>query len=309
MLKFLLSPPNNPPDMREELKDRELSFTEMAKIVGEKWQLLPTEEREHYEQHASAAKEKYQAGMAEYKKTEQYAQYQEYLSMFRAKNEPGKTTGGDVGKVPRMSHETSTETQSSNDMSNWSNTSPYTMSAPSPVTSQYFTQSSVQLPSSTSLTRSSNSNYFPPPAVRPTTQRPPSPLSSPTKPPPPKSAPSIHHHPRVPAHHSESILHAPVSLNENDRSHSTGSESDSFAARVPNAGHSDSRSHRILPTPVPSNSVSAPAALESRPPLAGSKREQGGKATHRSGTGSLEALLRAGELVAARDADASGGAS
>ena len=76
--------------MREQLKEQELSFTELAKIVGEKWQVLRAEEREQYEQRAAASKERYQAEMAAYKKTELYAQYQDYLLDFKAKNEPEK---------------------------------------------------------------------------------------------------------------------------------------------------------------------------------------------------------------------------
>lgn len=74
--------------MREELKPQELSFTEIAKVVGERWQVLQPEVREAYERQAQAAKEKYYAELAEYKKTPAYAQYQEYLADFKAKHNP-----------------------------------------------------------------------------------------------------------------------------------------------------------------------------------------------------------------------------
>lgn len=71
--------------MRDQLKGQDLSFTEIAKIVGERWQVLSTQEKEPCERQAQAMKEKYYADLTEYKKTPQYSQYQEYLSEFKAK--------------------------------------------------------------------------------------------------------------------------------------------------------------------------------------------------------------------------------
>lgn len=72
--------------MRESLKGQDLSFTEIAKVVGERWQVLPAEEREGCERQANGAKEKYYAELAEYKKTPQYEAYQKYLEDFKAKH-------------------------------------------------------------------------------------------------------------------------------------------------------------------------------------------------------------------------------
>ena len=59
--------------------------------MGERWQVLPAEEREACERQANSAKEKYYAGLAEYKKTSQYEAYQKYLEEFKAKhNAPTK---------------------------------------------------------------------------------------------------------------------------------------------------------------------------------------------------------------------------
>ncbi|KAF2456635.1 hypothetical protein BDY21DRAFT_386116 [Lineolata rhizophorae] len=79
--------------VREQLRGQELSFTEIAKIVGERWQVLPPEEREACDKQAATAKERYYAELAEYKKTPQYAKYQEYLADFRAKH--GHTQAGE----------------------------------------------------------------------------------------------------------------------------------------------------------------------------------------------------------------------
>lgn len=73
-------------EVRETLKGQDLSFTEIAKVVGERWQVLPAEAREACESQANGAKEKYYAMLAEYKKTPQYEAYQKYLEEFKAKH-------------------------------------------------------------------------------------------------------------------------------------------------------------------------------------------------------------------------------
>ncbi|KAK3395850.1 hypothetical protein B0T20DRAFT_487401 [Sordaria brevicollis] len=72
--------------MREDLKGRNLSFTEIAKLVGENWQNLTPAEKEPYESKAQAYKEKYHAELAEYKKTTEYQKYMQYLADFKAKH-------------------------------------------------------------------------------------------------------------------------------------------------------------------------------------------------------------------------------
>lgn len=80
-------------EMREDLKGRHLSFTEIAKLVGENWQNLAPEDKEPFESQAFSAKERYNAELAEYKKTENYKQYCAYLAEFKekqAKQQQGK---------------------------------------------------------------------------------------------------------------------------------------------------------------------------------------------------------------------------
>jgi hypothetical protein len=78
-------------EVRGLLKGQDLSFTETAKVVGERWQVLSADERETYEHHANDAKEKYYASLTEYKKTPKYEEYQEYLEGFKAEhNAPTK---------------------------------------------------------------------------------------------------------------------------------------------------------------------------------------------------------------------------
>ena len=81
--------------VREQLRPMKLSFTKIAKTVGEKWQGLVPEEKEPYESQATAAKETYNAKMAKYKRTPQFAEYQRYLTDFKARH---STTSSGAGK-------------------------------------------------------------------------------------------------------------------------------------------------------------------------------------------------------------------
>lgn len=69
--------------MRDDIKHHNLTFTEIAKLVGENWQSLPPVEKEAYENQANAAKERYHRDLAEYKKTPQYRKYAQYLAEFK----------------------------------------------------------------------------------------------------------------------------------------------------------------------------------------------------------------------------------
>lgn len=104
--------------MREDLKGRHLSFTEIAKLVGEHWQNLSPQEREPFELQASGVKEKYNNELAEYKKTEQYKEYSRYLIEFKtrqAKQQQQQQHAGDSdsAKRPKLEAHTSTNSNSS----------------------------------------------------------------------------------------------------------------------------------------------------------------------------------------------------
>ena len=111
-------------ELREELKPENLSFTAIAKRVGERWQDIPAEEKEPYESEASAAKEKYHAEMAEYKTTKSYREYQQYLAEFKAKHASSSGTYKSVattsianllldGKRPKLTPEETQESTTS----------------------------------------------------------------------------------------------------------------------------------------------------------------------------------------------------
>lgn len=69
---------------RDQLKDQSLSFTELSRQVGERWQALSPKERDYWKQKAAIPWEKYKADLAQYQKTEQYQEYQKYLGEFKA---------------------------------------------------------------------------------------------------------------------------------------------------------------------------------------------------------------------------------
>lgn len=72
--------------MRDDLKGQNLTFTEIAKLVGENWQNLSQSEKEPFETQAQVAKEKYNQDLTEYKKTPEYKKYMVYLQEFKAKH-------------------------------------------------------------------------------------------------------------------------------------------------------------------------------------------------------------------------------
>jgi hypothetical protein len=94
--------------MREELKGRNLSFTEIAKLVGENWQNLSPAEKEPYEQQAFSAKEKYNNELSEYKKTSNYREYSQYLAEFKARQSNQHQASEDVSKRPKLEPHAST---------------------------------------------------------------------------------------------------------------------------------------------------------------------------------------------------------
>jgi hypothetical protein len=88
--------------MREELKGRNLSFTEIAKLVGENWQSLTAAEKEPFESQAQAIKDKYLSDLSEYKKTPEYRKYMSYLQEFKAKH-ASPSQDKDASKRARLS--------------------------------------------------------------------------------------------------------------------------------------------------------------------------------------------------------------
>lgn len=88
--------------MRDDLKSRNLTFTEIAKLVGENWQNLSQAEKEPFESLAQSMKDRYNNDLAEYKKTPQYKTYAAYLAEFKAKH-PAHPPEKDASKRVKLS--------------------------------------------------------------------------------------------------------------------------------------------------------------------------------------------------------------
>ncbi|KAI9821035.1 MAG: hypothetical protein M1827_003768 [Pycnora praestabilis] len=76
--------------VRRELQGQNVSFVNIAKMVGERWQAISPEEKEYWQSQASAAKELHDTEFAEYRKTDDYKQYMSYLADFEKKNPRAK---------------------------------------------------------------------------------------------------------------------------------------------------------------------------------------------------------------------------
>lgn len=88
--------------IREEVKDQNLSFTRIAKLVGDRWQKLDPAGKEPYEAQANSAKERYNIQLSTYKKTDAYKEYVQYLADFKSKH-----GGPSEQKRPKLGTESS----------------------------------------------------------------------------------------------------------------------------------------------------------------------------------------------------------
>ncbi|KAI5811518.1 hypothetical protein DFH27DRAFT_32344 [Peziza echinospora] len=88
--------------IRDELKGQSLTFTDIAKLVGEKWKLLDTHHKEGYELDATRAKTKYNMDLAEYKKTDEYREYLQYLAEFRNRTANEGSEPSENRKRPKL---------------------------------------------------------------------------------------------------------------------------------------------------------------------------------------------------------------
>lgn len=61
--------------VRTELKDYNMSFTDLAKIVGDRWKSITPEEKEQYDRTALKAKEEYLEALAKYEQTDDHKVY------------------------------------------------------------------------------------------------------------------------------------------------------------------------------------------------------------------------------------------
>ncbi|KAG2173510.1 hypothetical protein INT44_007101 [Umbelopsis vinacea] len=58
--------------LRDNIKEKKLSFADIAKVVGERWKQITADEKFYWEDTAAKAKQEYLKQVAEYKKTDSY---------------------------------------------------------------------------------------------------------------------------------------------------------------------------------------------------------------------------------------------
>ncbi|KAI9257649.1 high mobility group box domain-containing protein [Sporodiniella umbellata] len=95
-------------DIRVELKQQNRSFTDLAKIIGDRWKNISAKDKERYELNAQKAREVYAKEVEAYQQTESFKQYQKYLSEFKAENEAAARPVGRPRKRPSTKDQTDT---------------------------------------------------------------------------------------------------------------------------------------------------------------------------------------------------------
>lgn len=75
-----------------------MPFTEISKLVGDRWQALPPAEKDKWKQKAAIPWEKYKQDLAAYQKTEDFRKYEQYVANFKAAQAAKKS-----GAEPRVS--------------------------------------------------------------------------------------------------------------------------------------------------------------------------------------------------------------
>ena len=70
--------------VRDEVKAQSMPFTEISKLVGDRWQALPPAEKDKWKQKAAIPWEKYKQDLAAYQKTEDFRNYEQYVANFKA---------------------------------------------------------------------------------------------------------------------------------------------------------------------------------------------------------------------------------
>lgn len=113
--------------LRTDPEVSQLSFVDIAREVGRRWQELPAEQKRVWESNAARAMQEFEAQMDEYKKTDSWRKYQVYLNDFRAQQAPPSS-----GKRPNNSRST---TDSSNNTRHLSRASPASCDSPTSLPS------------------------------------------------------------------------------------------------------------------------------------------------------------------------------
>ncbi|KAI9254422.1 hypothetical protein EDC94DRAFT_618785 [Helicostylum pulchrum] len=74
-------------DARAQLKDHNMTFVEIAKLVGDQWKNLGVNLKHQYERTAMRAKDEYIDALNAYRQTNEYKNYQTYLNNFKSEQD------------------------------------------------------------------------------------------------------------------------------------------------------------------------------------------------------------------------------
>lgn len=80
--------------VREDLKSQRLSFTNISKEVGERWQRLTPEEKHGWRRQSATPREQYKSDLVKYHQSDHHRDYLQYLSEF-ASAQAARRPGGD----------------------------------------------------------------------------------------------------------------------------------------------------------------------------------------------------------------------
>ncbi|RAR05730.1 hmg box protein [Stemphylium lycopersici] len=120
-------------ELRTDPEVSQLSFVDIAREVGRRWQELPAEKKRTWESNAARAMQEFEAQMDEYKKTDSWRKYQSYLNDFKTQQSSASLGKQRPGNLSRSTTDTS------------NNTRPYSRASPSS------SDSPASLPSTASL--------------------------------------------------------------------------------------------------------------------------------------------------------------
>ncbi|KAH7383778.1 hypothetical protein BKA66DRAFT_511872 [Pyrenochaeta sp. MPI-SDFR-AT-0127] len=123
--------------LRTDPEVSQLSFVDIAREVGRRWQDLPAEQKRVWESNAARAMQEFEAQMDEYKKTDNWRKYQAYLNDFKTQQSTPTT-----GKRPGNSRST---TDTSNNTRQYSRASPSSSDSPTSLPSHSSTGTEAEV--------------------------------------------------------------------------------------------------------------------------------------------------------------------
>jgi len=131
--------------LREDPAVNQLSFVDIAREVGRRWQDLPASHKREWESEAARAMQEFEAQMDEYKRTDNWRKYQKYLNDFRSQQSQSQSQSQpqsqpSSAKRPNTSRST---TDSSNNIRVFSRRSPAS-STGSPTTAPSISSSGTE---------------------------------------------------------------------------------------------------------------------------------------------------------------------